>query len=107
MRLISVSTILPRSKLGIKSVARLTSLPSRIAALTAVGTISTCGKSSDVNPRRPNASGQSVLNAGAHRAETPVVCSSLSIVVVRVYTVGRSTLEAVPPEVDGMVGGII
>ena len=93
----------PRSKFGINNAARLTSLPSRMADLTAVGTISTSGKSSEVNPCRPKAREQSV-NTGAHRDETPVDCSSLSIAVVNVNAVGRSTLEV---EVEGMVCGII
>ena len=83
-----VSTVFPRSKLGISNVANFTSLSSRIAALTAVGTTSTSGRSSDVNPSRPR--GQSVnAVAGAHRNETPVDCSSLSIAVVNVNTVER------------------
>ena len=98
----------PRSKLGISNVAKFTSLPSRIGALTAVGTTSTSGRSSDVNPRRPR--GQSVnAVAGAHRDETPIDCSSLSIAVVNVNTVGRwgSILDVEGKDGGGIICGVI
>ena len=64
----------PRSKLGINNAAKLTSLQSRIADLMAVGTISTWGKSSEVNHHRPTAREQSV-SVGLHLNEAQVDCS--------------------------------